>query len=221
MDWHYFPVPLTERLKGENGVEQQNLCDKIIHFEEQTAVHQISNALLDLLPSHNNQPIVIICIGTDRSTGDSLGPLIGSFLHDAGMKLFHVYGTLEYPVHAMNLKDIMEHVKKTYKKPFIVGIDACLGRLGSIGEIKVGTGPIKPGAGVNKKLPEVGDAFITGIVNMAGHMEFIVLQNTRLNLVMKLAKKISAALIETDRIYDKKRTFQSIGFNFTKRKSAK
>lgn len=202
-------------------MEQQNLFDTIVHFEDQTAVHKISDALLDLLPSHKHQPVVIICIGTDRSTGDSLGPLIGSFLHEAGMNLFHVYGTLENPVHAMNLRDILDYVKKNYKKPFVIGIDACLGRLASIGEIKVGTGPIKPGAGVNKKLPEVGDAFITGIVNMAGHMEFVVLQNTRLNLVMKLAKKISAALIETDKIYDKKRTFQPIGINFAKRKSVK
>ncbi|GIN95857.1 spore protease YyaC [Siminovitchia terrae] len=202
-------------------MEQQNIIDTIVHFEDQIAVHKISDALLDLLPSRKNQPVIIICIGTDRSTGDSLGPLIGSFLSEAGMNFFHVYGTLENPVHAMNLKEILKHVKKTYKNPFIIGIDACLGRSESIGEIKVGTGPIKPGAGVNKKLPEVGEAFITGIVNMAGHMEFVVLQNTRLNLVMKLAKKISAALVETDRIYDKKRTFQSIGFNLVKRKSAK
>ncbi len=202
-------------------MEQQNIIDTIVHFEDQTAIHKISDALLDLLPSQKNQPVIIICIGTDRSTGDSLGPLIGSFLSEAGTNFFHVYGTLENPVHAMNLKEILKYVKSTYKNPFIIGIDACLGRMESIGEIKVGTGPIKPGAGVNKKLPEVGEAFITGIVNMAGHMEFVVLQNTRLNLVMKLAKKISAALVEADRIYDKKRTFQSIGFNLVKRKPAK
>ncbi|MBD8005591.1 spore protease YyaC [Bacillus norwichensis] len=202
-------------------MEQQNIVDTIVHFEDQTAIYKISDALLDLLPSQKNQPVIIICIGTDRSTGDSLGPLIGSFLSEAGMNIFHVYGTLESPVHAMNLKEILQYVKKSYKNPFIIGIDACLGRIESIGEIKVGTGPIKPGAGVNKKLPEVGEAFITGIVNMAGHMEFVVLQNTRLNLVMKLAKKISAALVEADRIYDKKTTFQSIGFNLVKRKPAK
>ncbi|VEF46055.1 putative sporulation protein YyaC [Bacillus freudenreichii] len=202
-------------------MEQKKIYDTIVHFEDDTAGYKISDALLDLLTYHKHQPIVIICIGTDRSTGDSLGPLVGSFLQEAGMKYFHVYGTLENPVHAMNLNEILQYVKKTYKKPFIIGIDACLGRLASIGEIKVGTGPLKPGAGVNKKLPEVGDAFITGIVNIAGHMEFVVLQNTRLNLVMKLAKKIAAAIIETDKIYDKKRTLQSIGFNFPKRKSAR
>ncbi|RST70973.1 spore protease YyaC [Siminovitchia acidinfaciens] len=202
-------------------MEQKKIYDTIVHFEDDTAGYKISDALLDLLTYHKHQPVVIICIGTDRSTGDSLGPLVGSFLQEAGMKYFHVYGTLENPVHAMNLNEILQYVKKTYKKPFIIGIDACLGRLASIGEIKVGTGPLKPGAGVNKKLPEVGDVFITGIVNIAGHMEFVVLQNTRLNLVMKLAKKIAAAIIETDKIYDKKRTLQSIGFNFPKRKSAR
>ncbi|MFD1706053.1 spore protease YyaC [Siminovitchia sediminis] len=202
-------------------MEQENQLDTIVHVEDQNAIFHLSQALEDLLPSRLYQPVVVICIGTDRSTGDSLGPLIGSFLDEAGMKAFHVYGTLENPVHAMNLKDILKKVNRTYKRPFIIGVDACLGRLASVGEIKVGKGPVKPGAGVNKQLPEVGDVFITGIVNLAGHMEFVVLQNTRLNTVMKLAKKIAGALIEADHTYHKKRTFQSAGLSFLRRKPAR
>jgi len=202
-------------------LEQENLLDLVIHYEDQTAVHRIADTLLDLLPLHRQQPVVIVCIGTDRSTGDSLGPLIGSFLHEAGLKSFDVYGTLDDPVHAMNLKDILHLIKKNYKKPFIIGIDACLGKMTSIGEIKVGTGPVKPGAGVNKKLPEVGDIFITGIVNIAGHMEFVVLQNTRLNLVMKLARKIASGIITADTIYQRRNNLHQIGFDFAKRKFAK
>ena len=57
--------------------------------------------------------------------------------------------------------------------------------------VQVGEGPVKPGAGVNKDLPSVGDAHITGIVNVSGFMEFMVLQNTRLSLVLKMAKTIA------------------------------
>ncbi|MGB4312546.1 MAG: DUF1256 domain-containing protein [Natronincolaceae bacterium] len=35
--------------------------------------------------------------------------------------------------------------------------------------------------------PAVGDISITGIVNLSGYMEYLVLQNTRLSLVMKMA----------------------------------
>lgn len=47
--------------------------------------------------------VLVLCIGTDRSTGDSLGPLIGYQLRQRGLKHIHVVGTLNKPVHAMNL----------------------------------------------------------------------------------------------------------------------
>ena len=59
-------------------------------------------------------------------------------------------------------------------------------------------GPSKPGAAMNKKLPAVGDLHIHGIVNLNGFMEFFVLQNTRLSLVMKMADVIAQSIKETD-----------------------
>ena len=59
-------------------------------------------------------------------------------------------------------------------------------------------GPSKHGAAMNKKLPAVGDLHIHGIVNLNGFMEFFVLQNTRLSLVMKMADVIAQSIKETD-----------------------
>ena len=44
--------------------------------------------------------LVFLCIGSDRITGDSLGPLIGYQLSPYCSRIFHVYGTLDDPVHA-------------------------------------------------------------------------------------------------------------------------
>nr|WP_092074551.1 spore protease YyaC [Dendrosporobacter quercicolus]NSL49055.1 spore protease YyaC [Dendrosporobacter quercicolus DSM 1736]SDN01345.1 putative sporulation protein YyaC [Dendrosporobacter quercicolus] len=140
-----------------------------------------------------NQEIVILCIGTDRSTGDSLGPLTGSKLHSLSFSS-NVYGTLDDPVHATNLAAKLQHIGASYHQPYIIAIDACLGRLESVGCVSLGRGPVKPGAAVNKDLPAVGDAYITGIVNVGGFMEHLVLQSTRLNLVMKMADTIAAGL---------------------------
>ena len=56
-------------------------------------------------------------------------------------------------------------------------------------------------AAMNKKLPAVGDLHIHGIVNLNGFMEFFVLQNTRLSLVMKMADVIAQSIKETDQKY--------------------
>lgn len=143
---------------------------------------------------HRYSSIIFLCIGTDRATGDSLGPLIGHKLRNIRYPNVHVYGTLESPVHAKNIQDITAQIYNTHCNPLIIAIDACLGKIDHIGYISFGEGTIKPGAGVNKDLPEVGDLFITGIVNFSGFMDMVILQNTRLNLVMKMADFIAFAI---------------------------
>ncbi|MGE5679172.1 MAG: spore protease YyaC [Pseudomonadota bacterium] len=137
--------------------------------------------------------IVIICIGTDRATGDCLGPLIGYKVKDMKYENVHVYGTLDEPVHAKNLGEYMQQLDK-YEKPFVIAIDACLGRLERIGFINIKDGPLSPGSGVNKNLPAVGNINITGIVNVGGFMEIMILQNTRLSIVMNMANLIANGL---------------------------
>ncbi|MEH7237926.1 spore protease YyaC [Bacillus sp. JJ1562] len=169
-----------------------------IPHDQELADHQIAQKITSMLPSTTNQQIVIFCIGTDRSTGDCLGPLIGTKITEKGLSHFHVYGTLDEPIHAVNLQEKIEEINQRYSNPFIIGIDACLGRLKSVGSITIGEGPIKPGAGVNKELTPIGDMHITGIVNVSGFMEFFVLQNTRLSLVMKIANTISSGICKAE-----------------------
>lgn len=139
--------------------------------------------------------VVFLCIGTDRSTGDSLGPLVGYKIADMKHNGVYVYGNLGEPVHAKNLDDVMKRISSKCNRPFVVAIDACLGKIDHVGCIGIGEGSIKPGAGVNKDLNPVGDMFITGIVNFGGFMDFLILQNTRLNVVMKIADVVSAGIL--------------------------
>ncbi len=157
--------------------------------------HYLSNCFTMKSPERE---IVILCIGTDRSTGDALGPLVGTKLKAGYLRKLHVYGTLEEPVHAINLADKIENIQRAHRNPVIIAIDACLGQYSSVGTINVADGPLKPGAGVKKELPSVGDLHITGIVNVGGFMEYFVLQNTRLYLVMRMAEIIASSLLQVD-----------------------
>lgn len=141
-----------------------------------------------------SRPIVVLCIGTDRSTGDSLGPLVGNKLKFLVRNKIHIYGSLECPVHAKNLCEILDEINFSYTNPYIIAIDACLGSLQNVGKIIVEEKPLSPGAAMNKDLPKVGNLSITGVVNISGAFEFMVLQNTRLYTVMMLADAISNGL---------------------------
>ncbi len=143
--------------------------------------------------------LVLLCIGTDRSTGDSLGPLVGTKVKGQLPPQVTVYGTLDRPVHAVNLEATTQEIEEKFANPFIIAVDACLGRTENIGYINIKPGPLRPGTGVNKHLPAVGQMHIIGVVNVGGFMEYLVLQNTRLSLVMRMAEVIGTGLINSCR----------------------
>jgi putative sporulation protein YyaC len=169
-----------------------------IHFEAPGAQATVSEALWRLLGPlwEPGLPLVCLCIGTDRSTGDALGPLVGRALRAQATAGVHVVGCLDDPVHATNLAETLARVEAQLPGALVVAVDACLGRVDTVGTITIGRGPLLPGAGVNKALPSVGTAFVTGTVNVGGFMEYFVLQNTRLSLVLRMAEVIAGGLAQ-------------------------
>lgn len=165
--------------------------------ENSSTTDILKDYIINLLSKHNvyTRDIVILCIGSDRSTGDSLGPLIGYKLEKFNIPGTYIYGTLSEPVHAANLTAKLDYIQKKHQNPFILAVDASLGTKEHVGFITLSSGPLKPGLGVKKELPDVGDAHITGIVNFSGMMESLLLQTTRLSQVMKLADTISKAVL--------------------------
>lgn len=162
---------------------------------ERHSLSEFTRTLSILIQKYDvsHRETVIVCIGSDRATGDSLGPIVGHFLA-MHQKNFHLYGTLENPVHAKNLEAALEFIHKNHHNPIIIAVDASLGIAEHVGYITVGEGSLSPGVGVSKELPSVGDLFITGIVNLSGFGGQMLLQTTRLNLVMHLADFIYRGL---------------------------
>lgn len=170
-----------------------------INSKDHDASLQISHHFSRLLQENLTKKAspVFVCIGSDRVTGDSLGPIIGSELKKALKKDIPVYGTLEMPIHALNLQDALKAIKVQYPKNTIIAIDASLGTKDHQGYITIGKGSIHPGAGVDKALDAVGDIFITGIIGVSSRMSHLTLQTTRLSAVMAVAGEISTGILKS------------------------
>ena len=137
-----------------------------------------------------------LCIGSDRVTGDCLGPYIGHQLLDRlDLQDIYVYGTLKDPVHALNLEKVSRMIRSIHPQSLVIAIDASLGQKKHLGYVTIADGALYPGAGVQKELPPVGDIHITGIVNIAGVLEQLTLQTTRLSTVISLADTITQGIL--------------------------
>jgi putative sporulation protein YyaC len=159
-----------------------------VHYKNSFAAIKIG----DFLAEHMNNA-AIVCIGTDKCIIDSLGPLTGTLLMKENIKA-DIYGTLEKPVHAMNINDYVKNLKrKNYG--CIIAVDACLSNKKNQGIIEVRKGSITPGKGIGKFLPEIGDISIIGIVDSSDKEFHDLVQDTRLSLIYEMAEIICQGLL--------------------------
>lgn len=161
-----------------------------IHYNSALSYYEIAEGIRNFI----NEDTIIVCIGTDKCIGDCLGPLVGTILKDNLFPL-PVYGTIASPIHALNIDEQLDKIKKSHPNACIVGIDACLGDSKSIGEIHTRDYAIHPGKGVGKSLPDVGIASIIGIVDSSDNSDFFSSRSIRLSLVLDMAKVISKGIL--------------------------
>jgi len=137
--------------------------------------------------------LLFLCIGTDRSTGDALGPLVGTMLEEAGYP--YVIGTLRQPLDASNMRErLLTEVVPHMAQRRVIAIDAGLGQASSVCWYQVSNQPMEPGKSLGKQLPAVGDYSIAGIVNVDEGQKYAILQSTSLYRVMSMAGEIAAAV---------------------------
>lgn len=164
---------------------KEELCNNFIS--------DFSTKIYNLKSDEPFSDYIFLCVGSDKITGDAFGPLVGDKLEKLFKNYYNniaVVGTLESTVSATNLEDNIKEIYKKYKNPCIIAIDSALSNKNDIGKIIVTDTKMKLGKGTNKNIIEVGDISIKGIVAQdykIPRYNFSTLQNTSLNLVIKLA----------------------------------
>ena len=189
----------TFNIQKREGIAYYNTQSE---FEtEQFALH-LNRLICEEMTATGKDGVMFLCIGTDRSTGDSLGPLIGHKLRGRRLAGAAVIGTLDKPVHAMNLDLYARYIKLHDPDYVVVAIDASVGSPDHVGYATLGRGALQPGLGVSKNLEAVGDISITGIVGGVGSRDPVMLQSVRLSIVMKMADCICEGICLVERLWD-------------------
>lgn len=140
---------------------------------------------------------IFLCIGTDKVTGDAFGPLVGKFLNELIENEYEnifIEGTLESPISYINIDERLEKIYKVYEDPCLIVIDSALSNDEEIGNIVVRKGKTNLGMGLNKKMHNIGDLSINGIIAKDYKIpkyNFYNLQNISLNFIMNFAQLVA------------------------------
>ena len=155
--------------------------------------------LLNAIKTNKNiNDIVILCVGTDRITGDCYGPLVGSNLEELlkndNISNVNIYGTLENSINYNNIQDVLKNLNDN---TCVIVVDAALSKKENIGKIFISSGKTALGKGLKKSRIEIGDISIKSVIGKdckIPNYNFKMLQNIPLNNVMKLAKITSEGI---------------------------
>ena len=101
---------------------------------------QLAGFIGQVREEQGKRDVLFLCIGSDRSTGDSLGPLVGYKLEKRGEQA-RLMGTLKQPVHAINLEEAVSRIGAEYRDSVVVAVDASIGRHEHVGYITLGWVP--------------------------------------------------------------------------------
>lgn len=163
-------------------------------------VNDFSSKIYGLRNEKPFSDYVFLCVGSDKITGDAFGPLVGNRLEKLFKNFYNnvrIVGTLERPVSGTNLEQKVKKIYETYENPCIIAVDAALSKKEDIGKLVVSNEKMKFGRGTNKKMIEIGDISIKGIVARDYKMpsyNFNQLQTTSLNIVINLANIASEGI---------------------------
>lgn len=167
-----------------------------VQYDEHEVSSKIAAALMEASAEHKTEkkvPVYVL-VGATSSTGDAVGPLVGWFLKRKGFTGNFV-GEMGAPVHATNIKEKVNEAwmiaMKNDKFPYIVGVDAAIG---TVGCISVDDEPLRPGAGMDKNLPTVGQVSIMCGTATSG----LGIWYADLNISLTMAERVADAIVEFD-----------------------
>ena len=107
---------------------------------------------------------VVICIGSDRVSGDMLGPLVGSSLREEYHLPCPVYGWVGESVNGVNLEEYLCMIERRHKNSHLIAVDAALGKKKDVGKIRLKRGGIRAGGALDRPGGKVGDIGLVGVV---------------------------------------------------------
>jgi len=139
--------------------------------------------------------ILFLCIGTEKISGDALGPIVGTMLREKYKLPYPVLGTEENPINGKNVGEYKRLIKERFPNHKVIAIDSAVGEEKDLWTIKIKEGGVRAGGALSPENEYFGEIGILAVVAQKGN----VLQNLMLSpypKVLALAERIALMIVK-------------------------
>lgn len=139
---------------------------------------------------------VILCIGSDKIAGDSVGPIVGDILKNRLNARCFVYGATGKSVNGRNVQDFLELIKCAHPESPVIAVDACLSKEAEKPFVAVVSGGVNPKRAITGIENPAGDVGILGAVEKPSDDPLKTLMAVSWDKVQKRALKLRLRYIK-------------------------
>lgn len=147
--------------------------------------------------------IVFLCVGTNKITGDMIGPIVGQKLKDnLKQENVKIYGDMINTLNLKNASKIIKKVKAKYLNPFYITIDTALGKENMINKIIIGKGKIEIGKAIRDGIEffsHINIKVVVGKYDESSENNMKTLENVNSDSIIYLSNIITNGILETIR----------------------
>ncbi len=147
----------------------------------------VNNLIMDKLQ------VVVMCIGTMKVVGDSVGPRVGDILKADGIDCY-VYGDSVGNINACKLDVYEQLLRACHAGDIVIAVDAALGDKDDVGKIKVVGNGLRPGKALGRSGNPIGDIGVLAVVGERSEDNFATLASGSVRFIETMAEKAAATV---------------------------
>ena len=143
---------------------------------------------------------VILCIGTSKCVGDSLGPIVGEILcKKINKSNIYIFGNLKNNITYQNVDIVLNRINKIIKNPYLIVVDSALASKEYLGQIIICKNRMIIGSALDKASYNIGNLNIKGVVGENKNSctkNYKELNSVSINLIKLLSFNISNKILK-------------------------
>ncbi len=137
--------------------------------------------------------VVVMCIGTMKVIGDSVGPRVGDILKADNIDCY-VYGDSVGNINACKIDVYEQLLRACHAGDIVIAVDAALGEKGDVGKIKVVGNGLRPGKALGRSGNPIGDIGVLAVVGERSEDNVATLAGGDVHFIEAMAQKTAATV---------------------------